>query len=197
MRKRDIQQMQRREPELAREVAELLASEKRDHANHLDAYRRQTSAYTRPRIVERVRRKIERAFKPEAAVPTNPVYWRLLPPGELSEDRVRGYYAGLQRSGPGTRYDPDRIVKALSLGPDQRYEEIGGVEGYTVFTFPHTSSVLLECPIIGNAIYVIHKDWERWSKMTKQELMADESGDIVRIVHRPSWFEKVKQELGK
>ena len=120
---------------------------------------------------------------------------RLLPPGELSEDRIRGYYSGLQNKNPGTRYDADRIVKALSLGPDQRYEEIGEVEGYTVFTFPYTSSVLLECPIVGNAIYVIHKDWERWSKMTKQDLMADESGEVVRIVHRPGWFEKVKREL--
>lgn len=32
--------------------------------------------------------------------------------------------------------------------------------------------------------------------MTKQELMADESGEVVRIVHRPGWFEKVMQELG-
>jgi hypothetical protein len=56
--------------------------------------------------------------------------------------------------------------------------------------------VLLENPIVGNAIYVIHKDWERWSRMTKQELMADESGEVVRIVHRPGWFEQVKRELG-
>jgi hypothetical protein len=50
--------------------------------------------------------------------------------------------------------------------------------------------------IVGNAIYVLHKDWERWSRMTKQELMADESREVVRIVHRPGWFERVRQELG-
>jgi hypothetical protein len=26
--------------------------------------------------------------------------------------------------------------------------------------------------------------------------MADESGEVVRIVHRPGWFEQVKRELG-
>jgi hypothetical protein len=150
----------------------------------------------RARIVERVRRDIEHKFGPEADVTTKRVRWRLLPPGELSEVRISDYYAGLQRRNQGTRYDADRIVKALSLGPNQRYEEVGGVEGYTVFTFPYTSSTLLECPIVGNAIYVIHKDWERWSRMTKQELMADDSGEVVRIVHRAGWFEKVKQELG-
>jgi len=150
----------------------------------------------REQIVEKRLREIERRFGPGGSVPTEQVRWRLLPPGELSEGRVREYYARLQSRSPGTKYDPDRIVKALSLGPNQRYEEVGGVEGYTVFTFPHTTSVLLECPVVGNAIYVIHKDWERWSRMSKQELMADESGEVVRIVHRPGWFEKVKRELG-
>ena len=32
--------------------------------------------------------------------------------------------------------------------------------------------------------------------MTKQELMADESGEVVRILHCAGWFEKVRQELG-
>ena len=84
----------------------------------------------------------------------------------------------------------------LSLGPNRRYEEVGGIEGYTVFAFSHTSSVLLECPLVENALYVIHKERERWSKMSKQELMADESGEIVRIIHRPGWFKKVQEELG-
>jgi hypothetical protein len=52
------------------------------------------------------------------------------------------------------------------------------------------------CPVIGNAIYVIHKDWECWSKMSKQELMADESGEVVSIQHRIDWFQQTKEELG-
>jgi hypothetical protein len=148
------------------------------------------------RIVKRIRREIEREFGPGDGVPTEALRWRLLPPGELSEERVRRYYVGLQNKNRGAQYDPDRIVKALSLDPKQRYEEIGEVEGYTVFMFSYTSSVLLECPIVGNAIYVIHKDWERWSKMSKQELMADESGEVVRIQHRGDWFEQLKKELG-
>ena len=201
--------------ELEGEIDERESSERREHARRVDEYEdawaahqqrvqewrvqtgqeqpRRTGTALQAQIVQRIRRDIER--KAWTDVPTEHVRWRLLPPGELSEDRVRGYYATLQRKRPGTRYDPERIVKALSLGPNQRYEEIGEVEGYTVFTFPYTSSVLLECPIVGNAIYVIHKDWERWSRMTKQELIADESGEVVRIVHRAGWFEKVRQEL--
>jgi hypothetical protein len=100
---------------------------------------------------------------------------------ESSEPRFRNRRARPQilrrttKQGSRYRYDPDRIVKALSLDRKQRYEEIGGVEGYTVFTFPYASSVLLECPIVGNAIYVIHKDWKH---------------------HRGDWFEQVEEELG-
>ena len=73
----------------------------------------------RKRIAERIRRDIRRKLGADE-VATKHLRWRLLPPGELSEDRIRGYYSGLQNKNPGTRYDADRIVKALSLGPDQR-----------------------------------------------------------------------------
>src|SRR5215207_7561496 len=48
----------------------------------------------------------------------------------------------------------------------------------------------------GNAIYVIHHDWEHWSKMSKQELMNDQSGAVVRIPHQGDWYARVKRELG-
>jgi hypothetical protein len=32
--------------------------------------------------------------------------------------------------------------------------------------------------------------------MSKQELMANESGEVVRIQHRIDWFQQVKEELG-
>jgi len=39
-------------------------------------------------------------------------------------------------------------------------------------------------------------DYERWSAMTKQELMADTSGQVVRIPHQGDWFGQLKRELG-
>lgn len=149
----------------------------------------------RSSFVERIRRDINRAFRSGAGVSTKHVYWRLLPPAKLSREELRRYYDGLQARNPRTEYDWERVEKALELGPNQRYEEIGGVEGYIVFTFPYTSSVLLECPKVGNAIYVIHSDWERWSRMSKPELIADTSGEVIRIPHQGDWFGKVKREL--
>jgi hypothetical protein len=148
-------------------------------------------------FVQTRRRRINRTFKLGAGVPTKKLQWQILPPGKRTEEGIRQFYRGLQARNPRAEYDLNRIEKALELGPNLKasYEEIEEMEGYTIFTYPDTSSVLLECPKVGNAIYVIHSDYERWSGMTKQELMADTSGEVVRIPHQGDWFGKVKREL--
>jgi len=81
-----------------------------------------------------------------------------------------------------------------SLDPEQCYVGKDEFEGYIVFTFAHTPNALLECPVFGNAIYIINSDWERLSRMTKQELRR--SPEVTRIIHKPNWFQRVKRELG-
>ena len=148
-------------------------------------------------FVQRRRQRSESVFKAGPAPSTKGLRWRLLPPGEVTREGLRRHYDELSKKNSGAGYDQDRIEKAMDLGPKELHEEIGAtVEGYIVFTFEHTPSVLLECPRVGNAIYVIHHEWERWSQMTKQELMADDSGAVVRIPHQGDWHGKVRRELG-
>nr|MDP9475492.1 hypothetical protein [Actinomycetota bacterium] len=78
------------------------------------------------------------------------------------------------------------------VGPD-------GFDGYVIFTFPGTEKALMECPEVGNAAYVIRKDWHDWSRMDKQELMAEaeRGGNVTRIPHQgENWPAKVSQALG-
>jgi hypothetical protein len=188
--KRDIHQMQRRREELEGEISRLEEEISRSRYNRSYGCP-QTTADPLSQILTEVRKDIDRAFRPSEHF----VHWRLLPPGELSAESIRRYYSGLQAEHPGARYDLERIEKALSLRPHQRYEEIDGIEGYIVFRFPHTPAALMECPKVGNAIYVIHKDWERWSRMSKQDLMSDDSGEVTKIVHQGDWFGRVKEAL--
>ena len=95
------------------------------------------------------------------------------------------------------RYERERIDKALSLRPEQYYVGTDEFEGYIILTFPHTSRALLECPVFGNAIYIITSDWKRLSRMTKQELLAHRSHEVTRIIHKGDWFGRVKRELEK
>jgi len=43
---------------------------------------------------------------------------------------------------------------------------------------------LLERPVYGNAIYVLGLDWKRLSRLSKRELLADETHGVTKIVHR-------------
>ncbi len=127
------------------------------------------------------------------AVPTRYLSWRILPPGELSVDSISRHYDKLQRQDPGIKYEKDRIIKAFSLNPKECYVGKNQFEGYVVFTFFHTPKALLECPLYGNAIYIIDSDWKRWSRMSKQELLR--SHEVIRVIHRGDWFSEVKRKL--
>lgn len=150
----------------------------------------------RPRrleIADRVLNDIERAFKLGATGPMTRLPWRLLPPGELSVQKVLQHYNKLEYHYPDIRYEKERISKAFSLGPNGCFVGTDEYEGYIVFTFAHTSRVLMECPVFGNAIYILNSDWKRLSRLSKQDLLL--RPDTVKIVHKGDWFLRVKREL--
>lgn len=146
-------------------------------------------------ILEKVRKNIEHAFASNPDPPMKHLGWRVLPPGELSAETIRQHYEILQRKNPDVRYDGERITKALSLRPDEYYVGIDEFEGYIVLTFAHTPRVLMECPVFGNAIYIIESDWKRLSKLSKRELLTNFSGQVTKIVHKGDWFRRAKLEL--
>lgn len=145
-------------------------------------------------FANRVYMDIERAFKLGAIHPhTRRVTWRILPPGELSIDTILRHYDWLQQLNPHIRYERDRLTKAYSLNPKEVVLGSAEFEGYIVFTFAHTTRVLLECPVYGHAIYIIDSDWESLSKLTKQELL--EHHEATKFVHRGDWFWRIEWEL--
>jgi hypothetical protein len=147
-------------------------------------------------IVQRVERDIRCAFEFGAARPTRRLPWRLLLPGELTIERLRRHYKGLQHRNPHVRYYAERLEKAFSLGPEACYVGTEEFEGYVVLTFAHTQRALLECPIYGNAIYVLGPDWRRLSKLSKQELLSGRLSGVTKIVHRGDWFNRARLTLG-
>lgn len=204
---------------LQRDITTLENHERQDYEKHRDAslrsYKEAKIAHERSiqqwnaevqkriqfhsrrlQIVERVGNDIERAFRFEATLPPSRISWRVLPPGKLSVDDVLQHHARLQQQKPHIKYERERITKALSLHPKQCYVGEDEFEGYIVFTFAHTPQALLECPKFGNAIYIINSDWAHWSKMTKHELLASQSREVTKIVHKGNWFRRVKRELG-
>ena len=156
--------------------------------------------------VGRIRRDIERVFAEggPGLVPSSDrgdgrlagrrLPWRVLPPGELTLEKVLAHYERLARERPGRRFEPERIEKAYALGPTGWWGGSEGFGGYVVFEYPGTERVLLECGLNGNAIYVLGPDWKRLSRLSKREVL--EAPSTRRIVHIGEWFETLKLELG-
>lgn len=157
----------------------------------------------REEIVARVERDVRRAFKAGSVgrsgvglQSARRLPWLLLPPGELSVERLRSHYAALAQRDPDFRYEPERIEKAFLLEPEECYVGTNEFDGYVVFTFAETDRVLLECPVYGNAVYVLGHDWRRLSKLSKGELLSGRPGGVTKIVHKGDWFARVITALG-
>ncbi|MDP9476741.1 MAG: hypothetical protein M3R38_13825 [Actinomycetota bacterium] len=216
--KRSINKLRRKLRFLEPDISLLESRERQEHAERREAYLRpyleamaarersirQRNAQQlktvplrrRIHFTETTRKDIERAFEVRPTPQAKRLGWRVLPPGELSADAVRRHYDTLQRTNPDVRYERERITKALSLRPNEYYVGMDEFEGYIVLTFARTPRVLMECPVFGNAIYVIKSDWKRLSRMSKRALLAQRSDQVTKIVHKGDWFRRVKLELG-
>lgn len=152
--------------------------------------RKQELQISRERGVKKMYRETERAFEPK---PTGTFQWEFLPPGEATPDRIRRYYEEVMSRGRLDGFLPERLEKVLALPYESWFQGKAGFYGYSIFTFAHTEKVLFECPVYGNAIYVLTSSEECLLKMTKQELR--ESGEARKILHVGDWYQRLKQEL--
>ena len=146
-------------------------------------------------MLERLRRKVERHFSPDVEIIQ--LQWEAVPGGPAPADTVMRIYTEKQRHNPRIRYDGTRLEKVKTLKPKKGYMGRQKSEWYVIFTFDHTQKALMECPIYGNAIFIIHSNLEpeRWLLMNKQELI--EHPEVIKILHQgENWFERVREELG-
>ena len=120
----------------------------------------------------------------------------LLPPGTSDMQHVLDYYRGLSRDFlAGRRIDWSRLEKIESLGPNRRRIGRDSKIGYVLFEFPYSDRVVLECPIEGNATYILWGDWERMARLTKAEIRRDFPQQHVRVVHRGDWFHRIRRAV--
>lgn len=197
--KKERRRIERDQDRLKERIDEMEASGKYDAPPDPGPEKPQQRA---ARIASEVFKEIELAFERHRQVTGRRLQWRLARPGSLSVGNIKRYYEQRRRHEPDLKYDITRIERAEELGPeDPPWEGPDGFEGYIIYTFPDTSKALMECPEWGNAAYVIHKDWENWSQMDKQQLMAEaaeQGGEVTRIPHTgEDWPAKVRRALGK
>ena len=109
--------------------------------------------------------------------------------------QIRNHYANLKQKHPHIRYDDDRLRKLATLDVARVYIGQNEFEGYIALTLNGIQDVVLECPKWGNAIYIVKRDWQRLSKLTKRELLHRYPGLVRRIVHSGDWFGRLRNAL--
>jgi len=117
--------------------------------------------------------------------------WRLVPPGYYSDAQLKSHFNRLYSDKNAEKFDWDRLEKIHSLKPDSTYLGFEELEGYILFFFNDKNISILDCPIVGNAIFIIKGDWEKLSRLNKSELIDSHSDKVSRIIHRGDWLEKV------
>jgi hypothetical protein len=88
-----------------------------------------------------------------------------------------------------------RISALKSLGPAKCYLGEEQWFGYVVFEFARSDRVVLECPVEGNAIYVLWGDWKSMVTHTKRNVWTHFSQNYRRIVHKGKWLALTRRAL--
>ena len=148
--------------------------------------------------IARLRKQIEEIQTSGSDLPVvQEINWVILPGGESIWPRVSRSVEAIQRRYPTKQLDASRLEKIATLHPDEVYQGKDEFDGYFVFLFHRASRAVLECPWVGNAIYVIRGDWRKLSRLTKSDLLNMHRHEVRRIIHRESgnWFSDLKRSL--
>jgi hypothetical protein len=132
-----------------------------------------------------------------ADIPVERLPFELLPAGS-GEPLLESYRRQTARLPPGFRtrqLDEGRLTKILSLEPSKCYIGTERWRGYVLFDFENAGRAVLECPVEGNATYVLSGDWRPLIRQTKQELRLRYADVCERIVHTESWLSRVREAL--
>jgi hypothetical protein len=123
------------------------------------------------------------------------IYWELLKPSGDSWSDILRHYEYLQRVS-NCRYDLERLKKIHNERPDMIYIGLAAFEGYVVFVFSTVELAVLDCPQVGNAIYLMESsDWMWLSHLSKTELLSVHEQQVRRIVHGQQWLQQLRTVL--
>jgi hypothetical protein len=125
--------------------------------------------------------------------------WTVLPQGWWSDPKYQSQVARINAKTKNPGIILERLTYVESMGPKESYvgEDRLGSVAYWVFLFDR--HVVAECPLWGNAIYVIRGtgDWRTLLSKSKRELLTAAKGRIRRISHNGAWKSRLALELKK
>lgn len=127
---------------------------------------------------------------------THRVHWEILKPAGDSWEEILRHYTRLQQL-TNRRYDVQRLRPLYDLTPNRIYVGKASFEGYVVFEYERGKTAVLECPELGNALYLMSSmDWKTLSQYSKTELLNRFLSKFTRITHQGySWRGDIRRAL--
>lgn len=130
-----------------------------------------------------------------STIPTKRVNWHILPEGEYPWNRMLQLAGNLLSKRVGkSKMQKHNITTIARYKPKEIIYGIGGFRGYLVFVFPEKNLFVMENVIYGNATYVFDDNWERFSQLTKAEIIKN-NFQKYRFEHHKGWEDKIKEIL--
>lgn len=131
-------------------------------------------------------------------VKTRTVHWKFLPAGSYPWERLKLHIEERTRSSAKVIRDViiGRQETINGFGPSEYVIGSGGFQDYVAYVFLDREIVVLESIRYGNAIYAFRMDWERFSKLSKAEILSN-NFHLERIIHSKKWEQKLSQLLRK
>lgn len=148
----------------------------------------------RGRIVERLRRELDDNGGSTRIRLTGRLPWKLLPPGKIGIVELRKYLSRVRWD--DRVVDQMRVELLLRQSPDETWAGQDDFDGYIAFVYKRSGVVVLDCPVVGNAVYTFGEDWRDLSRRTKQELIAHtHRWGIRRFVHSGDWKNRLIKHI--
>lgn len=141
----------------------------------------------------------EEVYVYENNVPVERLSFELLPPGSWDIEDVIQHYCREAENLPSDLYGREmqyeRLIKIKTLKPQKCYIGTELWLGYVLFEFQYTDRVALECPIEGNATYVLSGNWKQMVRHSKQYIRRYYSKKYTKVVHKGDWLDRVRNAL--
>jgi hypothetical protein len=123
--------------------------------------------------------------------------WEILPPEWWLEPEYRRLFTDGILGKHETLVSLERLDYMQSLKPFRSYRSKFGGREFPYYAFMFSKCVVAECPVEGNAIYIIRdmSKWDQLLQLPKRELRLNHSENIRKINHYGDWRNRLRNEI--
>lgn len=122
--------------------------------------------------------------------------WDILPKGKYPWEKIYPYIKKNLENMAETkvRIIMENIKTITNYNPSFVAVGKSGFSGYMIYGFNNKEKVILESIELNNATYILNKDWEDISKLTKAEILRNNLHE-KRIIHTKTWKNEIKKVI--